>query len=245
MKFTRALRGASFLAALGLALAAQANEAAIRKNLSERIPNFPAIDEVRKSPIPGLWEVRIGSDLLYTDDNGDHIVQGQIYDAKNRVNLTEARINALTKVEFSQLPVKDAVAIKQGTGSRKMAVFVDPNCGYCKQFERDLLNVKDVTIYTFLYPILGADSSAKSRDIWCAKDPAKAWRDWMVNGKAPAKAMGKCEDEALARNVAFGKKYRVQGTPAIFFEDGSRVPGVMPTEQVEKRLAANAAPKKG
>ena len=105
--------------------------------------------------------------------------------------------------------------------------------------------MKDVTIYTFLYPILGEDSTAKSRDIWCSKEPAKAWRDWMVDGKTPTKAMGKCVDDALARNVAFGKKYRVQGTPAIFFEDGTRVPGVMPTDQVEKRLAGGTQPKKG
>lgn len=231
------------LTALLWASGVQADEASIRKNLPERLPNLPKIDEVRKTPIPGLWEVRIGAELIYTDENGDHIIQGSLFDARTRTNLTEARINALTKVEFAQLPLKDAVVIKQGNGSRKMAVFVDPNCGYCKKFERDLLAVKDVTIYTFLYPILGPDSTAKSRDIWCAKDQVKAWRGWMVEDRNPAKVMGKCDDEAIDRNVAFGQKYRINGTPAVLFEDGTRVPGAMPMDQLEKRLVA--AGKKG
>ena len=124
-----------------------------------------------------------------------------------------------------------------------MAVFVDPNCGYCKKFERDLVDVKDVTIYTFLYPILGPNSTAKSRDIWCSKDAGKAWRAWMVDGVAPAKSIGNCDVAALERNIEFGKAHRVQGTPAVFFEDGTRVPGAIPLEEVERGLAA--ATKKG
>ena len=120
-------------------------------------------------------------------------------------------------------------------------MFVDPNCGYCKKFERDLAAVKDVTIYAFLYPILGPDSNAKSRDIWCAADPAKTWRAWMIDGVVPPKAMGsKCDAQALQRNLELGRKYRVQGTPAVVFEDGTRVPGAIPLEQVEKALAAAA-----
>jgi thiol:disulfide interchange protein DsbC len=158
-------------------------------------------------------------------------------------NLTEARQDKLSAVDFAALPVKDAVLLKQGNGSRKMAVFVDPNCGYCKRFERDLAVLKDVTIYAFIMPILGPDSTVKARDIWCSKDSAKVWRSWMLDGATPPKAMGACDTSALERNIAFGQKYRIQGTPAVFFEDGTRKPGAIPGEMVEKLLAA--ASKKG
>ena len=196
------------------------------------------MDEIVKSPIPGLYEVRIGTDIVYTDERGDFIVQGSIIDTRTRANLTDERIDKLTAVAFSALPMKDALVIKQGSGARKMAVFVDPNCGYCKRFERDLSTVKDVTIYTFLYPILGPDSNVKSRDIWCAKEPAKVWRAWMLDGASPAKSMGQCDTAALDRNVEFGRKHRVQGTPALFFEDGTRKPGALPAAEVEKLLTA-------
>ena len=225
--------------ATGLLLsgAVLAQEAQIRKNLAERLPNFPKIDEISKTPIPGVYEIRIGTDVLYSDEQGNHIIQGQIIDTRTRSNLTEDRIEKLTAIDFSALPLKDALIVKQGSGARRMAVFADPNCGYCKRFERDLLKVKDVTLYTFLYPILGEDSSAKSRDIWCAKDPMKAWRDWMIDGKLPPKAAGQCDTAALERNVAFGMKYRVQGTPALVFENGVRRPGALPVAQVEQLLA--------
>jgi thiol:disulfide interchange protein DsbC len=182
--------------------------------------------------------VRIGTELFYSDEQGNHIFQGSLIDTRTRTNLTEARIDKLTAVDFASLPLKDAVVIKQGNGARKLAVFVDPNCGYCKRFERDLTTVKDVTIYTFLYPILGPDSNVKSRDIWCSKDAAKTWRSWMIDGAAPVKTMGQCDSAALDRNVEFGRKYRVQGTPALFFEDGTRKPGALPAAEVEKLLVS-------
>lgn len=220
---------------------APALEAALRKNLAERIQSLPKIDEVARTPIAGLYEIRIGHDLYYTDEKGEYlIVQGSIIDTRTRTNLTEERLDKLSAIDFSALPLKDAMAVKQGSGARRMAVFADPNCGYCKRFERDLLKVKDVTVYTFLYPILGPDSNAKSRDIWCAKDPAQAWRDWMLDGKAPPKAMGSCDAGALERNVALGQKHRVQGTPGLFFENGVRKPGALPAAQVEQLLAAAA-----
>jgi thiol:disulfide interchange protein DsbC len=231
------------LAAL-LAWPALAQEAVIRKNLAERLPELPKIDEVSKTPIPGVWELRIGSDVLYTDDQGNHLIQGSLFDTKAKVNLTDKRIEKLTAIDFDSLPLKDAMVVKQGSGARKLAVFADPNCGYCKRFERDLLAVKDVTIYTFLYPVLGPDSNDKSRSIWCAKDAMKAWRAWMIDGVAPVKVMGACDSAAIERNGAFGRKYRINGTPAILFEDGKRVPGAMPAAEVEKRLAEAARPGK-
>ena len=134
---------------------ATANEAEIRKVLSERFPTIPRIDEITKGPMPGLWEVRLGSEVMYTDDKAQFLIQGEIIDTGSRRNLTQERIDKLTAIDFSSLPLKDAIVWKTGTGKRKMVVFADPNCGYCKRFERDLANVKDVTVYTFLYPILG------------------------------------------------------------------------------------------
>jgi thiol:disulfide interchange protein DsbC len=235
------------LAVLALAAAiaapALAQEAVIRKNLAERLPDFPKIDEVNKSPIPGLYEVRVGTEIFYTDEQGNHIIDGSVIETRTRTNLTQARIDKLTQIDFAKLPLKDAIVWKSGTGERKMAVFADPNCGYCKRFERDLNAVKDVTVYTFLYPILGADSAEKSKNIWCAKDKTAAWRDWMLEGTAPAKTMGQCDVAALQRNSDFGRKYRINGTPGIIFEDGKRSPGAMNTAQIEQQLVASRAAK--
>jgi thiol:disulfide interchange protein DsbC len=182
----------------------------------------------------------VGTEVLYADENGDHIFQGELIATKTRANLTEARIAKLTQIDFASLPLKDAILIKQGSGARRIVVFGDPNCGYCKRLERDLVALKDVTIYTFLYPILGPDSNAKSRDIWCARDRGKVWRSWMVDGNAPTKAAGPCDSSALERNTALGARHRVSGTPAIVFEDGTRAPGALSAEQIETRLMAAA-----
>jgi thiol:disulfide interchange protein DsbC len=225
------------------ALPVGAQEALIRKNLAERLPDFPKIDEVNKSPMPGLYEVRVGTELFYTDEHGDYIVEGNIIETKGRTNLTQARIDKLTAIDFSALPLKDAIVWRQGNGARKMVVFADPNCGYCKKFETEMQQVKDVTVYTFLFPILGGDSPEKARAIWCAKDNASVWRDWMIRGSAPARSMGPCDSSALQRNVALGKKYRVTGTPALVFEDGKRVPGALQADQVERQLLASGSVK--
>jgi len=234
----RALGAALCLAAC--AAPAFADEAAIRKNIAERLPDFPKIDEVTKAPMAGLYEVRVGTDVLYTDEQGNYLIEGSLIDTKTRSNLTEARVAKLTAIDFSKLPLKDAIVWKQGTGARKLVVFADPNCGYCKKFERDLQQVKDVTVYTFLYPILGGDSPDKSRNIWCAKDSIKVWRDWMIEGTTiPASTAASCDTSALQRNVALGRKYRISGTPGLVFEDGTHKPGAIPPAQVEQLLAAS------
>lgn len=239
LSIARSTACALFVALSGGAVLA--DDAAIRKNLAERLPSFPPIDEISKTPIPGLYELRIGTELLYTDEQGQHIIEGNLIETKTRQNLTEARIAKLTQIDFASLPLKDAILIKQGTGARKVAVFADPNCGYCKRLERDLVALKDVTIYTFLLPILGPDSNAKSRDIWCAREPGKVWRTWMVDGTLPPKSIGKCDATALERNLALGNRHRVRGTPAVVFEDGSRAPGAIPADQLESRMVAAAA----
>ncbi len=218
---------------------AWADDATIRKNFAVRQPTFPKIDEISKTQLPGIFELRVGTDIFYSDAKGDFLIEGHLVDTKTGANLTEDRIAKLTAIDFASLPLKDAIVFKQGTGARKLVVFADPNCGYCKKFERELAQVADVTVYTFLYPILGGDSSEKSRDIWCAKDNTKAWRDWMVEGTAPAKSIGQCDVEALKRTAVMGRKHKVMGTPALVFEDGKRVPGAMAPEQIEKQLVAS------
>ena len=219
-----------------LSLSAFAQEATIRKNLAERLPKLPAIDEITKTPMPGLYEVRINhSDIFYTDEKGDFLIQGSLIDTKAQQDLTEQRVEKLTAIAFKDLPLKDAFTIVRGDGKRKMAVFEDPNCGYCKRFERDLVKIDNVTVHVFLYPILSADSGEKSRNIWCAKDKGKAFLDWMVKDITPPDA--KCDAAAVARNFEFGKKARITGTPTIIFADGSRVPGAIGADRVEKLLA--------
>ncbi len=216
---------------------ASADEAAIRKNLAERLASLPKVDEITKSPMSGLYEVRVnGNDIFYTDADGNFLIQGNLIDTKQMRNLTEERIEKLTAVDFDKLPLKDAFTIVRGNGKRKVAVFEDPNCGYCKRFERDLQTVSNVTVYMFLYPILGQDSTEKSKAIWCAKDKGKAWQDWMVREVAlPAGAS--CDTSPLARNVEFGKKHKITGTPTLLFADGARVPGAISAAQVEKFLS--------
>ncbi len=226
-------------ATLACGFAASAQEADIRKALAERIPQMDKIDEVRPTAMKGLYEVRIGTDLFYTDAKGDYVIQGELIDTKVRRNLTEDRITKLTAINFAALPFKDAITIVRGDGKRKLAVFEDPNCGYCKRFERDMQNVDNVTVYLFLYPILSPDSAEKSRNIWCAKDRTAAWEDYMVRDRIPAAAT--CDTSALQRNLAFGKKYKITGTPTLIFADGSRVPGAIPAKDVEKRLGEPAA----
>lgn len=237
-------RASLALAAALLAIPAAADEATIRKNLIQRLPDFPKIDEVRKTPMPGIWEVRVGTELFYSDAEGRHLIEGgSIIDTRDKTNLTQQRIAKLTAIKFDELPLKDAMVVKQGKGTRRLAVFGDPNCGYCKRLERDLVALKDVTIYSFVYPVLGPDSELKSRAIWCSKDAMAAWRAWMIDGVAPLRAMGRCDTGAIERNVAFGRKYRINGTPALVFEDGQRVSGAMSGVELEKRLLEARQPK--
>ncbi len=232
---TTLLAGAAFAMSTG----AFAQEAAIRKTLSERIPQMQNIDEISSTPMKGLYEVRLGTDVFYTDAGGNYLIQGELIDTKARRNLTEDRINKLTTVSFDALPLQDAFTIVRGNGKRKMAVFEDPNCGYCKRFEKDLQNVSDVTVYMFLYPILSPDSAEKSRNIWCSKDRAKEWEDHMVRDKVTPTAS--CDTAAIQRNLALGRKHKITGTPTIIFADGTRVPGAISSQEVEKRLNAAAA----
>jgi thiol:disulfide interchange protein DsbC len=236
------LQGRALLAGLGVLASlatgpVQADEAAIRKTLAERMPNLAKVDEIRPAPMPGLYELRIGGDIFYADETANFLIEGAIFDTKTQTDLTKERVDKLIAINFDQLPTKDAMVIKQGNGSRKMAVFADPNCGYCKRLEKDLLTLKDVTIYTYMIAILGPDSNAKARDIWCSKDAMKTWRSWMIDGVSPARNIDKCDSAAIDRNQQVARRHKVNGTPAIVFEDGTRSPGAMPAAQIEKQLS--------
>ena len=218
---------------------ANAETAQLRKTIEQRLPAIGKIDEVRRSPIAGLFEVRVGSDLYYADAEGNNlIISGQILDTRTKRNLTEERQDKLLAVDFDALPVKDSFTIVRGNGKRKLAVFEDPNCGYCKRFEQELQKIDNVTVYMYLFPILGPDSVEKSRNHWCAKDKGRAWQDWMVRSAMAPKAEGSCDASALARNVELGKKHKITGTPTLIFTDGSRVPGAIGAADVEKLLAS-------
>jgi thiol:disulfide interchange protein DsbC len=238
MKKTTLARFGLALLALTLSAACLAQEALIRKNIAQRFPDLKAIDEVNKSPMPGLYEIRINSsEIYYTDAQGDYLLVGNLFDTKQRSNLTEERVNKLTAIKFENLPLKDAFTIVRGTGERKLAVFEDPNCGYCKRFERDLATINNVTVYMFLYPILGPDSVEKSKQIWCAKDRGQTWQDWMVREKAIPNPAMQCDTDALKRNTELGRVHKLNGTPTLIFVDGTRVPGAIDAKQIEKHLA--------
>src|SRR5690606_28716157 len=201
---------------------AQADSAqAVSRVFEQRFPGIH-VDAVRVTPMAGIFEIQVGMDLLYADANVDYVLQGSLIDARARRDLTAERLEALQKVSFDTLPLDRAIKQVKGDGSRRIAVFEDPNCGYCKQLQHTLQGVDNVTVYTFLFPILTPDSTTKSRDIWCSADPAKAWHDWMLKGVEAPKA--EC-DAPLEANLALGRKLNVQGTPALFFADGSRVNG--------------------
>ena len=230
----------SMLLTLGLALAAlgsaQAADEALSAKLRKAFPNLPAEAEFSETAMPGLIELRIGTDVMYTDRTGRFLVRGEVIDMQNKVNLTQTRLDELMRIPFDQLPVKDGFQIKRGNGKRQLVIFEDPNCGYCKRLERDMANMSDMTVTVMLIPVLGQDSRTKSEAIWCAKDRAKAWEDWMIDAVKPKEA--KCDTSAIDRNLAFARQHQINGTPTLFFVDGSRVPGAVPAAEIEKRLKA-------
>ncbi len=224
------------LCGFSLTAQAQGQEAQIRKNLMERIPQFPKIEEVTRSPMTGLFEIRVdGDEIYYTDAEGNYLIQGSLIDTKTRRNITEERVDKLTAVDFQGLPFKDAITLVHGAGKRQLAIFEDPNCGYCKRFEKDLQKIDNVTIHLFLYPVLGQDSIAKAKTIWCAKDRAKSWTDWMQKESMPTSGAN-CDTQALQRIVEFGKKHKINGTPTLITLGGTRVPGAINANQIENLL---------
>ena len=222
----------TLLAAFG---AVVADEAEIKKAMEAKLG--AKVESVTTSGYFGLYEVYAEGGILYTDEKMTAIIAGgQVIDGKTMKNITEERMRKLTAIKFAELPLERAIKQVRGDGKRVLATFEDPNCGYCKRLAKDILKLENVTVYTFLYPILSEDSVRKSKQIWCSADRAKAWNDWMVEGKAPA---GKedCDITAVTKNQEFGRKLNITGTPTMFFGDGERVPGAMPLQRIEQKLA--------
>lgn len=222
---------------------AMADEADVKKGVETWLGgngngSAPKVENVRKSGALGLYEVQIDGELVYTDEKVTHILLGDIIDTKTRKNLSEERKQKLSQIKFSDLPLDLAVKQVKGNGKRVLATFEDPNCSYCKKLAKELQGMNDVTIYTFLYPILSPDSSEKAKNLWCATDRVKAWNDLMIEGKIPASS--NC-DHPTEKVTAFGRKLNIRGTPTMFFADGSRVPGYMPSALLEKALDKGSA----
>lgn len=192
-----------------------------------------SVDEVSATPFSGILELRLGSDVLYTNAGVEFILQGSLVDVATRTDLTAERVEELNRVDFSSLPLDKAIKQVKGDGSQQLVIFEDPNCIYCKRLHESLEGIDNITVYSFLFPILTPDSRVKSEHVWCADDPAKAWTAWMKDNKKPAE---KTCDTPIDEILSLGMKMGVQGTPAIVFEDGSRANGWLPTEQLKARL---------
>ncbi|MBK7565581.1 MAG: DsbC family protein [Propionivibrio sp.] len=216
-----------------VSLTAVADEASVKKAVEAKLGS--KVTSVSKSPYLGLYEVYTEGQILYTDEKLTAIIAGTLIDGATMKNITAERLQKLTAIKFSELPLELAFKRVHGDGKRVLATFEDPNCGYCKKLARDTVKLDNVTIYTFLYPILSPDSLEKSKQIWCATDKVKVWDDWMLDGKAPS-GKSDCDTSAVQKTVELGRKLNISGTPTIFFANGDRVPGALPLAQIEKKL---------
>jgi len=234
--FTRCTRICLALCLFLLAVTARADntEADVKKAIEAWLGGNFKVTSVRKAEFLGLYEVVVGGDVIYTNEKGTYVILGNIIDVKAQRNLTQERLAKLSQIKFSDLPLEMAIKQVKGNGKRLMATFEDPNCTYCRKLAHELQNVTDVTIYTFLFPILTPDSTDKAKAIWCAPDRAKAWNAYMLQGTAPDAA--KCDTAVLDKVAALAQKLNVRGTPAVFLADGRRLPGFMPAPQLEQAL---------
>ena len=218
------------------ASAESAQESAIRKAITQNMGDGTPVDSVKKTTYGGLYEVRVGGDLFYTDEQAKFIFVGHILDSKTSKDFTKVRLDDISKIKFSDLPLESAIKTVKGDGQRVIAVFEDPNCGYCKRFRQTLQGVDNVTVYTFLYNILSDESAVKSKNIWCTADRSKAWDDWMLNGKVAVAAPAACTSPN-DKIFALGQKLHITGTPTIFFADGTRIPGAVDGKGLESKFA--------
>lgn len=206
---------------------------AISKSVESWLQGRFKVDGVRRTAMPGIYEVRLGTDLIYVDEKASHaIVEGQMIDLKTGKNLTALRLDEITAIDFSKLPVELALKTVIGNGSRQIAVFEDPYCSFCRRFRGTLMTLENVTIYTFFYPILRPESTTVSRNAWCAIDRQAAWDDWMLSGKEPPNASASC-DFPKDKILALGKSLNVQATPMSFVTSGKRLQGAVSKEVIE------------
>lgn len=229
-----AVAGLLLAAAASLA-SAQTTEANIKRLIEPRLGDGSKVTAVTKTPYSGLYEVQVDGDILYTDAAAKYLFIGRIVDTQTYKDYTKERVDAITAVKFSDLPLDLALKTVKGNGKRVIAVFEDPNCGYCKRFQETLKSIDNVTVYTFLYNILSPDSIVRSRNVWCSANPVQAWDDWMLNGKTTPTAPATCA-APHEKVLALGQKLKVTGTPTIFFADGSRIPGAIDAAGLEEKF---------
>lgn len=211
-------------------------EQQIKTEIQKKLGSNAKVRSVSPSPVSGVYEVLVGNEILYTDGSAKYLIQGEIVELATGKNITEQRQADINRIKWSDLNQANAFKTVRGNGTRQLAIFSDPNCGYCKRLEKSLQQLDNVTIYTYLIPILSADSLQKSKQIWCSTDPNKTYMDWMINGVAPT---GKTDcANPLDKNLTYAKSYGITGTPTIFFTDGSRFPGAVQITDIEKKLAS-------
>lgn len=216
-----------------------ADEASVKKSVEAAYPKFK-VDKVTKTPYAGLYEIFMGGQIIYTDEKLTFLIaEGRLVDPKTKKDITGERLEELTRIDFASLPLEQAIKVVKGNGSRKLVVFSDVDCPYCKRLERnELANITDVTVYTFLYPIeqLHPDAASKSRLIWCAGNRVKAWEDWILRDQLP-NAAGNCE-VPLEKVGQLARKIGVSSTPTLIFADGKRMLGAQPYKEIERMLSA-------
>lgn len=217
---------------------AEAGDDAIRALFEGKLNG--KIEQINKAPIAGLYEVVVDGQIMYVDEKANYFIAGNLVEAKTMKNLTAERKAALADKKLSQLPYDFAIKQVRGNGKNVIVTFEDPNCGYCKKLANELKQINNVTIYTFLIPILSDDSVEKSKAIWCAGDRAKSWTDWMTNGVIPVAASGgKCDAApVLDKNLKLSQNLGVRGTPFLYFPaTRQQMPGYIPAAEIEKALA--------
>lgn len=216
-----------------------ADEAGVKKAVEAAYPKFK-VESVTKTPYAGLYEVFMGGQIIYTDEKMSFLIaEGRLVDPKTKKDITGERMEELTKIDFNSLPLDQAIKVVKGNGSRKLVVFSDVDCPYCKRLERnEMTNITDVTVYTFLYPIaqLHPDSANKSKSIWCAKDRVKAWEDWIMRDQLP-KTTSNCE-VPIEKIGELARKLGVTSTPTLIFADGKRMLGAQPYKEIERAMIA-------
>lgn len=216
---------------------ALADEASVKKAVEAAYPKFK-VESVTKTPYAGLYEVFMAGQIIYTDEKMSFLIaEGRLVDPKTKKDITGDRLEELTKIDFSSLPLEQAIKVVKGNGSRKLVVFSDVDCPYCKRLERnELSNITDVTVYTFLYPLqqLHPDAPAKSKSIWCATNRVKAWENWILNDQLP-KTTGNCE-VPLEKVGELARKIGVTSTPTLIFANGKRMMGAQPYKEIEAAM---------
>ena len=229
---------------LPVATIAQTPQEKIRAALEPKLNNGAKIASITLSPVPTIYEVRVEGDLLYVDETGAHQFQGNLINLQQGSDITRERKDelraeterAVMPTLWSEASLTNAVKLVKGKGTRKVVVFEDPYCGYCKKLRQSFEAMNDITVYTFMVAALTPDSPKKARELWCATDRVKAYEDWMVRGKAPAAAAASCADP-VANVAELARKLGVGPVPAIYFADGSAGRGYMPAPDLEARLA--------